>query len=211
MVIIIGNQKGGAGKSTLTLLLANYLTLTKKCKVTVMDMDYQQSIAQKYEKAKILENKEPYEVIAASLEHYPAMSETIKENPKDIVLIDLPGKLDDDGLIEIFETADLVICPFAYDELSFESTVFFSLVLRKINPEVSIAYVPNRIKANVKYETQVDVDKQLSNFGKITSPIPDRIDFQRTSTFQTPLSVYPLIIPVFEEIYKDHIKKITHE
>ncbi|HEY4194955.1 MAG TPA: division plane positioning ATPase MipZ [Mucilaginibacter sp.] len=26
MVIIIGNQKGGAGKSTLTLLLANYLT-----------------------------------------------------------------------------------------------------------------------------------------------------------------------------------------
>ena len=211
MVIIIGNQKGGAGKSTLTLLLANYLTLTKKCKVTVMDMDYQQSIAQKYEKAKILENKEPYEVIAASLEHYPAMSETIKENPKDIVLIDLPGKLDDDGLIEIFETADLVICPFAYDELSFESTVFFSLVLRKINPEVSIAYVPNRIKANVKYETQVDVDKQLSNFGKITSPIPDRIDFQRTSTFQTPLSVYPLIIPVFEEIYKDHIKKLTHE
>jgi len=211
MIIIIGNQKGGAGKSTLTLLLANYLTLTKKCKVTVIDMDYQQSISQKYEKAKILENKEPYEVIAASLEHYPAMEETIKESPKDIILIDLPGKLDDDGLIEVFKSADLVICPFAYDELSFESTVFFSLVLRKINPEVSIVYVPNRIKANVKYETQVDVDEQLSNFGKITSPIPDRIDFQRTSTFQTPLSVYPLIISVFEEIYKDHIKKLTHE
>ena len=41
MVIIIGNQKGGAGKSTLTLLLANYLTQNKKCKVTVLDMDYQ--------------------------------------------------------------------------------------------------------------------------------------------------------------------------
>ena len=211
MVIIIGNQKGGAGKSTLTLLLANYLTLTKKCKVIVIDMDYQQSISQKYEKAKILENKEPYEVIEASLEHYPAMSETIKESPKDIILIDLPGKLDDDGLIEVFKSAHLVICPFAYDEFSFESTVFFSLVLRKINPDVSIAYVPNRIKANVKYEIQMEVDEQLANFGKITTAIPDRIDFQRTSTFQTPLSVYPLIIPVFEEIYKDHIKKITHE
>jgi len=211
MVIIIGNQKGGAGKSTLTLLLANYLTLTKKCKVIVIDMDYQQSISQKYEKAKILENKEPYEVIEASLEHYPAMSETIKESPKDIILIDLPGKLDDDGLIEVFKSAHLVICPFAYDEFSFESTVFFSLVLRKINPDVSIAYVPNRIKANVKYEIQLEVDEQLANFGKITTPIPDRVDFQRTNTFQTPLSVYPLIIPVFEEIYKDHIKKHTHE
>jgi chromosome partitioning protein len=211
MVIIIGNQKGGAGKSTLTLLLANYLTLTKKCKVTVIDMDYQQSISQKYEKAKILENREPYEVIEASLEHYPAMSETIKESPKDIILIDLPGKLDDDGLIEVFKSAHLVICPFAYDEFSFESTVFFSLVLRKINPGVSIVYVPNRIKANVKYEIQMEVDEQLANFGKITTPIPDRVDFQRTNTFQTPLSVYPLIIPVFEEIYKDHIKKHTHE
>lgn len=56
MLIIIGNQKGGAGKSTLTLLLANFLTMVKKRKVTVIDMDYQQSLAQKYEKGKVLEN-----------------------------------------------------------------------------------------------------------------------------------------------------------
>src|SRR3569623_411242 len=52
MTIIIGNQKGAAGKSTLTMLLANYLTMEKSCAVTVIDMDYQQSIAQKYDKAK---------------------------------------------------------------------------------------------------------------------------------------------------------------
>ena len=63
MTIIIGNQKGGAGKSTLTILLANFLTLTKFCPVTVIDMDYQQSIAQKYDKAKVLENAEPYDVL----------------------------------------------------------------------------------------------------------------------------------------------------
>ncbi|MGE8424221.1 MAG: AAA family ATPase, partial [Sphingobacterium siyangense] len=39
MVILIGNQKGGAGKSTLTLLLANYLTSVHEEKVTVLDMD----------------------------------------------------------------------------------------------------------------------------------------------------------------------------
>jgi chromosome partitioning protein len=207
MVIIIGNQKGGAGKSTLTLLLANFLTLSKQLSVTVIDMDYQQSIAQKYEKAKLLENEEPYEVIAASLEHFPMMKNVLGKNMEDIILIDLPGKLDDDGLIPVFSSADLVICPFAYDEFSFESTILFSVVLQKINKEAQIIYIPNRIKANVRYDTLMEVDKQLSGFGKITAAIPDRIDFQRTSTYQTPLSLYPIIIPVFEQVYES-IKKI---
>jgi len=208
MIIIIGNQKGGAGKSTLTLLLANYLSLNKKCAVTVVDMDYQQSIAQKYEKAKLLENAEPYEVIAAELEHFPMMLETMLQDKKQVVLIDLPGKLDDDGLIPVFRAAGLILCPFAYDEFSFESTVLFSVVLQKVNPDASIAYVPNRIKANVRYDTQQEVNQQLANFGKITAPIPDRVDFQRINTFQTPLSVLPVIIPVFEKIYNDYLKTI---
>ena len=208
MIIIIGNQKGGAGKSTLTLLLANYLTLAKKCIVTVIDSDYQLSLSQKYEKAKLLENPELYEVIAASLEDFTVMNEVFAENKKEIILIDLPGKLDDDGLIPIFKSADLVICPFAYDEFSFESTILFSVVLRQINPQVPISYVPNRIKANVKYETQKEVDEQLRKFGKVAESIPDRVDFQRVNTLQTPLSVYPLVIGLFEKIFKEHIKPI---
>jgi chromosome partitioning protein len=206
MIIIIGNQKGGAGKSTLTLLLANYLTLNKKCTVTVVDMDYQQSIAQKYEKAKMLENAEPYQVIAAELEHFPMMLETMVQDTRQVILIDLPGKLDDDGLIPVFRAAGLILCPFAYDEFSFESTILFSVVLQKVNPAALIAYVPNRIKANVRYETQLEVNEQLANFGQITASIPDRIDFQRINTFQTPLSVLPVIIPVFEKIYNDYLK-----
>jgi len=206
MVIIIGNQKGGAGKSTLTLLLANYLAIVKECKVTVLDMDYQQSIAQKFEKAKILENAEPYQVLAFSLQEFPEMEATIKSNPKEIVLIDLPGKLDDDGLIRVFRSAQVAICPFSYDEFTFESTIPFALVLQKINPEVKIVFVPNRIKAKVKYETQQDIDEQLSLIGQVMAVIPDRIDFQRVSTFQTPLAVHSVVKPVFDSIYKQFIE-----
>lgn len=206
MVIIIGNQKGGAGKSTLTLLLANYLTQTKKCKVTVLDMDYQQSISQKFEKAKILENAEPYEVLAFGLADFPMMADTIRDNPKDIVLIDLPGKLDDDGLIGVFKAAHVAICPFAYDEFSFDSTIPFALVLKKINPEVHLLFVPNRIKANVKYEIKVDVNEQLNHLGHVTEAIADRIDFQRTNTFQTPINVQALLLPVFDRVFKDFIQ-----
>ena len=211
MIIIIGNQKGGAGKSTLTLLLANFLTLSKQCRVTVIDMDYQQSIAQKYEKAKMLENEEPYEVIAASLEHYPAMRNVLGKNKEDFILIDLPGKLDDDGLIPVFSSADLVICPFAYDEFSFESTILFSVVLNKINNHAQIVYIPNRIKANVRYDTLNEVNEQLSRFGKVTVAIPDRIDFQRANTLQTPLSLYPVVTPVFEQVYENIQNILNHD
>ena len=205
MIILIGNQKGGAGKSTVTLLLANYLTQAKKKAVTIIDMDYQQSVAQKYERAKLLENAEPYTVVAASLEHFPGMKNIMSADGAQIVLIDLPGKLDDDGLIPVFEAADLVICPFSYDEFSFESTILFSVVLRKINGKVPLVYIPNRVKANVRYETRTDVDDQLARLGLVTSPLPDRVDFQRVSTFQTPLAVLPAVLDAFETIYKQFI------
>lgn len=211
MIILIGNQKGGAGKSTFTMLLANYLTLTRHYKVTVLDMDYQQSIVQKYQRAKLLENAEPYEVIAASLEAFPNLLPVMNDNPEDLVLIDLPGKLDDDGLIPVFRSSDLVLCPFSYDEFSFESTVLFSVVLQKINPEVQVTFIPNRIKANVRYETQQEVDQQLSNFGMVTLPIPDRIDFQRVNTFRTPESLASVLQPVLDQLFVNHLAFLLDE
>lgn len=201
MICLFGNQKGGVGKSTLTVLSGNYLTLAKGWPVTVIDMDYQQSIAQKYEKAKVLENAEPYEVLPANLETYPMLRDVLTRNKDDAILIDLPGKLDDDGLIPVFMSADMVICPFAYDEFTYESTVLFTVVLKKVNPAIEVVFVPNRIKANVKFETLSEVNEQLSKFGTITPVIPDRIDFQRITTFHTPLSLYTVIGPVFEQIF----------
>src|SRR3546814_16735819 len=108
MIIMIGNQKGVAGKSTLTLLMANYLVTVRKRSVTVLDLDYQQSLSSKAEKAKILENEPLYEVLSAVLEHFPSLLELLKNDPRKIVLIALPGKMDEDALIPVFETAALV-------------------------------------------------------------------------------------------------------
>ena len=207
MICLFGNQKGGVGKSTLTVLSGNYLSLAKDWPVTIIDMDYQQSISQKFEKAKVLENDEPYDVLPANLESFTSLIPVLTKNKKEAVLIDLPGKLDDDGLIPVFKSADLVICPFAYDEFTFESTVLFTVVLKKVNPKVDVVFIPNRIKANVKFEIMSEVNEQLSKFGKITTAIPDRIDFQRITTFQTPLSLYGIITPVFEEIFADRLWK----
>lgn len=207
MICLFGNQKGGVGKSTLTVLSGNFLSLAKEWPVTIIDMDYQLSISQKFEKAKVLENEEPYDVLPATLENFPLLSNVLTRNKKDAILIDLPGKLDDDGLIPVFQSADMVICPFSYDEFTFESTVLFAVVLKKVNPKVDIVFIPNRIKANVKFEIMIEVNEQLSKFGRITVGIPDRIDFQRITTFQTPLSLIGVINPIFEEIFADRLWK----
>lgn len=207
MVILIGNQKGGAGKSTLTLLLANYLTAAHKRKVTVLDMDYQQSVAAKYEKAKILDNDPPYEVIPVDLTHFPMMLEVLTRNPGETVLIDLPGKMDDDGLIPVILSGDVLLCPFNYDEFSVDSTLLFAMVACKINNRAPIVFVPNRIKATVRYDTRKEVDKVLAKFGRVTPGIADRIDFQRVDTLHTPAIVLPAILPLLDLIYATHFKK----
>lgn len=207
MVILIGNQKGGAGKSTLTLLLANYLTTAHKCKVTVLDMDYQQSVAAKYEKARVLDNPPPYEVIPADLTHFPMLLQVLTKNPDEKVLIDLPGKMDDDGLIPVILSGDLILCPFNYDEFSVDSTLLFAMVAGKINNHAPIVFVPNRIKSTVRYDTRKEVDKVMANFGTVSPGIADRIDFQRVDTLHTPAIVLPIVLPLLDLIYTTHIKK----
>mgnify|MGYP003574981134 CR=1 FL=1 len=205
MVILIGNQKGGAGKSTLTLLFANYLTQVKKRKVTVLDMDYQQSISSKAEKAKILENEPLYEVVPADLKIFPSLNAALAGRQGEIILIDLPGKMDDDGLLPVFAAADVVVCPFAYDEFSVDSTVLFAMVLRKINERAPFIFIPNRIKNTVRYETRHEIEHVLQRFGVISGGIADRVDFQRISTFHTPLILMPVVLPVLDKIYKQYL------
>lgn len=207
MVILLGNQKGGAGKSTLTLLLANYLSLVRKKKVTVLDMDYQASISAKTEKAKLPQGEPLYEVVPCDLKLYPAIFSTLKAKPGELIIIDLPGKMDDDGLIPVILSADLILCPFNYDEFSVDSTLLFAMVCSRLNLNAGMLFIPNRIKTTVKYETKLEADAALGKFGSITPAISDRVDFQRLSTSTIPITLLPVVIPVLDLIFETHIMK----
>lgn len=207
MVILLGNQKGGAGKSTLTLLLANYLTLVRGTKVTVLDMDYQASISAKAEKSKEPGAAGLYEVIACDLGLFSYVIGAIGMRPDELVIIDLPGKMDDDGLIPVIASADLILCPFGYDEFSVDSTLLFAMVCSKLNPSSALLFIPNRIKNTVRYQTRVEVDAALANFGVVTPSISDRVDFQRMGTSHIPVALLPVVLPVLDLIYDKYILK----
>lgn len=200
MIIVFGNQKGGAGKSTLAMLYANYLVLVKKKKVVVLDMDYQTSIYNRYQEDKILENPELYEVLELSLEKFPNVYSLLKEEKDLNIIIDLPGKLDDENLLPILKSADVFIIPFCYDKLSYQATTIFNLLTQQLNSKAKKIFVPNRIKGSVKYETFEAVNDDFKKTGIITPVINDSVNFQRISTKEISGNIMQIIEPVFETI-----------
>jgi chromosome partitioning protein len=183
MEIIFANQKGGVGKTSLSILFANYL-VTKGKKVIVIEMDIQQSITStRSREMELSENlpPKPYEVIYTKLSDYPRIAEKLKSTDINIV-IDLPGKMDDPQLVPVLKNGNLVVCPFDYDVRSFISTGTFANVIKKLDSTKDIVFIPNRIKV-MNYELKEEVHNSLKNLGFVTDDISDRAAIKRISTF----------------------------
>jgi chromosome partitioning protein len=205
MNIIIGNQKGGVGKTTHAILLANYLSLEKQKELLILDMDFQGSIKTKWDQdLEIFDNEPLYEVVQLDLESFSSIFDKLNSTAG-YVLIDLPGKIDDNNLVLVFEQADVVICPFSYDKLTFESTIVFAQVIKHINMEVPIIFLPNRLKATVNYSIKKQVDQALSEFGTIAPVIPDRISLQRLDCFTISENALNAIEKTYEFIYNAYL------
>jgi len=200
MVILFGNQKGGAGKSTLAMLTANYLSLVKKEGVTVLDMDYQKSLHNRYIDAKELENPEPYQVMDLDLDKFPAIYEVLKDEADHKIIIDLPGKIDDDNLIPVLRAADIIMIPFHYDKMSFESTDVFASIAHELNPGSQKVFIPNMIKSAVKYDIKTAVDEHFMQYGLIAPQVPHKVALQRLTTCDLPVELIKIIEPIVQTV-----------
>lgn len=207
MVILIGNIKGGVGKSTLTLALANYLTQEHRRWVEVLDLDYKQTLVEMQHKTKILETVPLYTINGKEKKQNDMLLAQIKNSPDKILIIDLPSYLSDDTLLHIITTADLVLCPFSFDQFNISPTIHFSLIIANLNPRAALLFIPNRVKGSSLIEMKSDIEKVLSNFGPTSTAIRDKIDFQRVTNINTPVSLLPVIMPVFDSIYDQYIYK----
>jgi chromosome partitioning protein len=201
MRIVFGNQKGGVGKSTLCVMLANYLTLIKKKDVLIMDMDFQKSIDERrQDDKKMTKESMPYEVLSIETTDYALYAEQLK-TVDDIIMIDLPGKIDDESLVPILKDADYIICPFDYEKSVFTSTLTFAKLLKYFDKDKQIFFVPNRVKQSINYEIKNNVDLQFSKFGTVTKSITDRVTLKRINTFEINEEQKKVVEEVFDFIY----------
>ena len=146
LFIAISTQKGGAGKTTLTVLVASYLHYVKGMNVAVVDCDYpQHSIAEmrKRDLKTVMEDehyklmayrqlqrirKKAYPIAESTAEDAVAKADELLEKmpESDIVFFDLPGTVNSTGVLNTLANMDYVFSPIAADRVVMESTLRFA-------------------------------------------------------------------------------------
>ena len=143
-IILFGNQKGGIGKSTLSILTANALAEeTFDYKVLIIDNDMQRSISsiREYDQ-EILEEEDndfefTYDVKALT---YNQIRDKIVDFDKeyDFIFIDTPGRIDleqdikQQEITKLLSFADYVFVPFKGGALNLDSTLRYAKLLLDI-------------------------------------------------------------------------------
>lgn len=146
VLVAMSNQKGGVGKSSVTVLLASYLHYVKGKNVAIIDCDtlqhsvshmrkrdmlavektdeYKQLLMVQWEKIK----KKAYTIVDSTpAEARGKISELLEANPDlDIILVDLPGSLSSEGVFKTIINMDYVLTPIVADRIVMQSTLSFA-------------------------------------------------------------------------------------
>ena len=212
-IVVFANQKGGVGKSTLCILLADYLAYWKK-DVCIIDTDLQQSASlQREQDRQTFGEDEPYSIQSFEVSD-PRTMQMLMENAQSqdgFVLFDAPGTIKDDGLAPMFIYADYIICPFEYESKSLSSTWTFIQVinrLRQLNQQMKaqIFFVPNKVDARMGTREELELWKQMdAEFGEsgiVAPPIGYRAQMKRVNTYYVPLPLKHAVYDSFRFVVK---------
>lgn len=149
--IAIGNQKGGVGKSALTVIYASYLHYELLKNVLVVDCDYPQhsifnmrttdieAVNQNEELQASLSKhfdqhgRKAYKIIKttaeSALDYVTDYLDSTSQIP-DVVLFDLPGTVNSLGVLNLIFNLDYIFIPIIADKRILESSLSFALSLK---------------------------------------------------------------------------------
>jgi len=169
-IISIAHQKGGVGKSTIAFNLA--VELSKKYKVSVIDLDFQKSLTIFNEHRKE-SSLQPLNIF--SFDNQKDLVNFLKRNKDDIVLIDLGGFDSDLNRIAII-ASDMIITPVSNSMIEIYGLENFKQILvdlKEIEPEIKSFVLLNNIdprasKAIVELQEYI---QNNSNYFKLLKTI----------------------------------------
>lgn len=204
--VAFSTQKGGAGKTTLTVLVASYLHYVKGYNVAVIDCDYpQHSVSgmrerdlkmatdDEYYKGMAYEqftrlDKKAYPVIESSPEEALADADhIIKQRDFDFIFFDLPGTVNMKGVLKTLVNVDYIIAPISADRVVMESTLEYLISLREQVAAVGKTHIKeirllwNMVDGREKselYDVYDGVIKELG-FTTLQTFVPDSKRFRK--------------------------------
>jgi len=209
LLVAFSTQKGGMGKTALTVLSASYLHYVKGYDVAVIDCDYpQHSIvemrerdiervtndnhykAMAYQQFKTLQKK-AYPVEESNAADAIAIAERLQqEHDLDFIFFDLSGTLNTQGVIKTLAMMDYIFIPVSADRVVLESTLQFATTIhdnlittgRSNIKELFIIW--NMVDGRERTELYNAYDDAIMELGLQTmkTVIPDTKRFRREMT-----------------------------
>lgn len=198
LFVAFSTQKGGAGKTTLTVLMASYFHYVKGYNVAVIDCDFPQfsikdlrerdlknvennpylkKIA--FEQFKKL-NKRAYPVLESRPEEAIGTAKRLlaSETPPDFIFFDLPGTINNLGVIKTIATMDYIFCPIAADRIVMESSLKFAGIVN----DTLVSTGQSNIKGLYLLWNMVD-GREKTNLYKVYEIIAGEMGIQVMKTF----------------------------
>ena len=162
-LIAVANQKGGVGKTTVTMQLG--AALSRRFQVLVVDVDPQQSSVWWAEN---VHRRLPFDFAGKQSPKALARLRDLRVE-YDYVLVDTPGSLEDTAILEtVLDAADEVVVPLTPEPLAIDPTVrtitrlieprhaYFRVLLNRIDPRI-----PSQLKI---WQRMLDSDYGLPRF-----------------------------------------------
>ena len=209
--ILFSNIKGGVGKTTLSAHFTEYLA-EHEYPVAAVDADLQASLSRHRERDVKEDPKRPlpWEVIKLNTfdgEKVKAVVKKLKQ-VDGIIVVDCPGNLNDNNLSILFEAADFIVIPMAFDIDTIDATNIFINVVKK-RSKAKLLFLPNRINVSEGRAQDLairDKDiKDLNKVGKVMPRIKQSVVIKRYTTIY-PLDMYQYM--TLEEPFEAIIKEI---
>lgn len=149
--VAFSTQKGGAGKTTITVLVASYLHYVKGYNVAVVDCDFPQysihdmrkrdmdmTMKDNHYKARPTSNsnallRKPIRWYAAKSDDAVDAATRLAESgvPLDFVFFDLPGTINNPSVVKTIAAMDYIFCPIAADRVVMTSSMQFATVINE--------------------------------------------------------------------------------
>lgn len=168
-IISFATQKGGSGKSTLLMLTAAALHNRTDKKVLVIDADPQRSVKYIYAEEG---SKDAYDVIGFNWRQSKAevnFQKTIQlaERKYDVVLIDVPGKIEGKEVFFSILVSDVVIIPMVASALDIQSTIDFLKQIPEVRAEKERQGFPLEVYGVINKKDQTIEHLQLRQLAGI--------------------------------------------
>lgn len=231
-LIAFSSQKGGAGKSSFTALAASYFSYVTNKKVCVIDADFpqysivhmrardlkliqdeQEAYFRQLVKVQMAKTGNSYPILKSLPQDVLSLIETIKlkEQTFDYIFIDMPGTLNNTGIIKNLAAMDYVFTPLVANEVELDSALgFVKFIQQKIAEGQKFrlkAIYPfwNKYNASEKNPLYKVYNKTIADLGIkiLKTTIPNTVKFNKEVSMGCRTHFICTLLPPHKKMIED--------